>query len=391
LKNINDLKTKELPEKSYDEIKDFIPQVNLLLVTANEIETFHVRQSLKPPTGYSDIVKVPHDAHTYFIGVFGEYLAVHVKLGKMGSVSDAGAILTVSHAIRAWSPKAVVMVGVAMGVDEEKQFIGDILVSETILSYEIQRVGKKVVQRGPIVECGSTLLNRFANVSGWTAPIRESKAVKILPGQILSGEKLIDNLTERNKILARYPQAIGAEMEGAGVYAACKSNRMQEWILVKGICDYGDGNKKVGKTEKQHFAAGCATSLCLTVFSSRVAFKSIDLHPIDIVEEESNAPSDSIPDTVEDEILELVESQFKTQHMHSALQTTIAAYLNLTSYQKAIVIKAVELPLSDLTNMSAHQMDREFFIHVQQNGLMSKLWQAIHEIVPFSNNQNPLI
>lgn len=391
MENINDLKTLVLLEKSFDEIGELIPQINLLLVTANEIETFHVRQALKPMPGYPDIIKVPHDAHTYFIGVFGEYLAVHVQLGKMGSIGDAAAILTVSHAIRSWSPKAVVMIGVAMGVDEKKHLIGDVLISEAILSYEIQRVGKKITQRGPIVECGSVLLNRFKNVSGWKAPIRDGKSAKVLPGQILSGEKLIDNLRERDKILARYPQAIGAEMEGAGVYAACKSSKLQEWILVKGICDYGDGNKKEGKTEKQNFAAVCATTLCLAVFSSRVAFSSIDLHPIKQIIEESNNLSDGLADTVEEEIIELVESKFNIVNMHSALQTTISAYLNLTSYQKAIVIKAVELPMSNLTNMSAHQMDKEFFIHVQENNLMPKLWQAINDIVPFSNNQNPFI
>lgn len=394
MENINDLKTLVLLEKSFDEIGELIPQINLLLVTANEIETFHVRQALKPMPGCPDIIKVPHDAHTYFIGVFGEYLAVHVQLGKMGSIGDSAAILTVSHAIRTWCPNAVVMIGVAMGVDEEKHLIGDVLISEAILSYEIQRVGKKITQRGPIVECGSVLLNRFKNVSGWKAPIRDGKSAKVLPGQILSGEKLIDNLRERDKILVRYPQAIGAEMEGAGVYAACKSSKLQEWILVKGICDYGDGNKKEGKTEKQNYAALCATSLCLNVFSSRVAFKSIDLHPIELIEDMSNMSSDfadSSLGTVEEEILVLVESQFNKNNMHSALQTTIAAYLNLTSYQKAIVIKAVELPISNLTNMSAHQMDKEFFIHVKENNLMSKLWQAINDIVPFSNNQNPFI
>lgn len=378
-------------EKSLDEVKHLISQINLLIITANEIETFHVRQSLLPIGGESDVIKVPHEHQTYFIGVFGEYLAVHVQLSKMGSISYGGAIITAGDAIRCWQPKAVLMIGVAMGVDEEKQRIGDVLLSETIISYEIQRLSNgDNIQRGSINDAGSLLLNRFKNIS-WSSPIDDGLSARVLDGQILSGEKLIDNLEERNKILKVFPQAAGAEMEGAGIYAACKRANLNEWLLVKGICDYGDGNKNVDKEKRQNLAAQSATSLSLKVFSSRRGFIDIGLEPIVRVEESSSDKNTSQSEKIENEIADILQFNIKQEFMQSAVQITIAAFLELSSYQKANIIENIGLPLSSFINLSAHEMDKEFFRQVRERNLLSQLWAAINNIRPFQNNVNPFI
>jgi nucleoside phosphorylase len=378
-------------EKSFDEVRELIPQINLLLITANEIETFHVRQALLPLNEDTDVIKVPHGLHTYFIGIFGEYLAVHVQLGKMGSLSYAGATLTAFESINNWNPKVVLMIGVAMGVNEEKQRIGDVLISDTIISYEIQRLSKGgITQRGSIVDAGAVLLDRFKNIA-WTNPIDDGLFSKILPSQILSGEKLIDNLKERNKILKVFPQASGAEMEGAGIYAACKRANLNEWLLVKGICDYGDGNKDVDKEQRQHLAAQSATSLSLKVFSSRVGFVGIGLEPVIRVNKSSNIGSKINSDKFENEILAIVEVNQKPEIMHSAVQITVAAFLELSSYQKAKVIDTLGLPLNTLINLSAHEMDKEVFRQVKERNLLPSLWETINNIKPFENNINPFV
>ncbi|WP_154781111.1 hypothetical protein [Flavobacterium sp. LC2016-13] len=382
----------EISEKSYDEVKHLIPDINLLLITANDIETFHVRQALLPLEDNADVLKVPHGQHTYFIGIFGEYLAVHVQLGKMGSISYNGAILTSYDAIEAWHPKAVVMVGVAMGTDESKQKIGDVLISEAIISYESQRLGsEEIVQRGPIVDPGVVLFNRFKNSTGWSSPIENGLFAKKRIGHILSGEKLIDNLAERNIILSRYPNAIGAEMEGAGIYAACKTKNVNEWILVKGICDYGDGNKGVDKEKRQNLASQCATSLTLKVFMSRVGFVTIGLEPVirKTITKEDDVTL--LAEKFEGEIVAIIELNNRKEDMHSAVQTTVAAFLDLSSYQKANVIDDIDLPLSNFIELSGHEMDKEIFRLVKERNLLPNLWDAINKIKPFTNNKNPFV
>lgn len=61
-------------------------------------------------------------------------------------------------------------------------------------------------------------------------------------GLVLSGEKLIDSLAYKKRLLALEPEAVGGEMEGAGLYAAANDAGV-DWILVKAICDWADGTK----------------------------------------------------------------------------------------------------------------------------------------------------
>ena len=72
-------------------------------------------------------------------------------------------------------------------------------------------------------------------------------------GDGLSGEKLVDNLDFRDQLLNLEPEAIGGEMEGAGLYVACQDKKV-DWILVKAVCDWADGQK--GKRQRGPAAIG---------------------------------------------------------------------------------------------------------------------------------------
>jgi nucleoside phosphorylase len=93
----------------------------------------------------------------------------------------------------------------------------------------------------------------------------------LLTGPILSGEKLVDNPAFKLQLFQQFPQAIGGEMEGAGLCAA--SGRIGvAWILVKSICDWGDGKKH---KRHQPLAAAAATSLVHHVLSQKNVLNSI--------------------------------------------------------------------------------------------------------------------
>jgi nucleoside phosphorylase len=64
-------------------------------------------------------------------------------------------------------------------------------------------------------------------------------------------------------LFERHPYAIGGEMEGVGLAAAAERERC-EWILVKGICDWADGEKS---DNHQGFAAASCVSLVRHVLS----------------------------------------------------------------------------------------------------------------------------
>ncbi len=192
--------------------------------------------------------------------IMGEYLSkneinihteyegdlVYFRLGKrngvdlyavrtqMGSGSVGGSAFTIDEAIRKIEPSSVIAVGIAFGINSESQKIGGILISRQVQSYELQRVGKdNIVPRGDKTPASPKLVARCdAAKLTWNLS-------KIQTGLILSGDKLIDSSSFKANLLVNEPEAIGGEMEAAGLVAAC-SRRNTSWLIMKGICDWGE-------------------------------------------------------------------------------------------------------------------------------------------------------
>ena len=85
---------------------------------------------------------------------------------------------------------------------------------------------------------------------------------KVRFGVVLTGEKLVDNIDFRDQLRSFEPEAIGGEMEGAGLYVACQDKKV-DWILIKAICDWADGNKAQDKDLRQQTAAQNAAEFVL--------------------------------------------------------------------------------------------------------------------------------
>jgi len=168
------------------------------------------------------------------------------------------------------------MVGIAFGKDETKQEIGDVLVSERIIPYEPKRLGKdETISRAKEGPASSLLFDRFKSVTGWDFK-QEERAPEIIYGGILSGEKLVDDPAFKAELFKDHPEAIGGEMEGAGIYAAC-DQKVNDWILVKGICDWGENKDNPDKKKHQVLAIESAVDLCAFVFNSPFGFKDVSL------------------------------------------------------------------------------------------------------------------
>jgi len=215
-------------------------KVDLLLVTATEVEMQAVLNVFLPQN--STFMQRFTDDNTYFdLGVISGARTFLVQ-SEMGAGGPAGATLVVHEGIKALSPSAVIMVGIAFGLIPEKQRLGDILVSRQLAGYELQKIeqgpgGTEIIRpRGDRVQASPRLLSRLrAGIFDWKGP-------KVHFGLMLSGDKLANHKNFRNKLLAIEPEAVGGEMEGTGVYAAAYRNKV-DWILVKAICDWADGHK----------------------------------------------------------------------------------------------------------------------------------------------------
>ncbi len=211
---------------------------------------------------------------------------VFMAISEMGSQGLGASHQTTQKAIAALRPHAVFAVGIAFGIDEQKQKIGDILVSKQLVLYELQRVGQeesisprndsknwffwrtrllkpkqsvathprkaKITSRGDRTHGSEALISLLKSAKlDWK---RNEKNAEVRFGLVLSGEKLVDNLDYRDSLREQEPEAIGGEMEGAGVYVASQDAKVN-WIVVKAICDWADGNKGTDKTQRQSLAA----------------------------------------------------------------------------------------------------------------------------------------
>jgi len=63
----------------------------------------------------------------YDLGLIGGARTFMVRSQTMGSGGPGGTSLTVYDAIQTAHPPAIIMVGIAFGVDDDKQHIGDVL------------------------------------------------------------------------------------------------------------------------------------------------------------------------------------------------------------------------------------------------------------------------
>lgn len=251
-----------------------------LFVTANEHETQALlsdREFFKYEEKRSSLST---DANFYNVGKFGCFDAVHFELINQGSIKADSSILAIYDAIEAWHPDAVILFGIAFGKDHEekiepRQHIGDILISKMVADYESAKIKNGIEQSdGFISESGRHLISVFQKYSeSWHYVIHKRKA-EIIMGLILSGDKVVDDEEFKSSLFTRFRRAIGGEMEGRGAYSACRRKGIDEWIIVKSICDWGV-SKEDNKTENQIIASKSAASLMKHVFSKSDAFNKM--------------------------------------------------------------------------------------------------------------------
>jgi nucleoside phosphorylase len=181
---------------------------------------------------------------------------VFLALTEMGSGGLGASQQAVHKGIDALRPGAVLLVGIAFGADDKKQRIGDILVSQQLQLYELQRVSPdRLISRGDKPHASPRLIDYFRHAAlEW-----DESMAPVDFGLLLSGEKLVDDLDYRKQLQQFGPEAIGGEMEGAGLYVACQDAKV-DWIVIKAICDWADGHKQRNKTARQQLAAGNAAA-----------------------------------------------------------------------------------------------------------------------------------
>ncbi len=238
-------------------------KADILLVTVTRIEAQAVLNLFSRETGQAFQRRFIGDKTYFDLGSVNGARVMMVQ-SEMGAGGPGGALLVVDEGIRVLSASAVIMVGIAFGVDDKKQEIGDILVSQQLLGYEVQKIAMdeagqiKLIPRGDRPRASTRLLDHFqGGLLDW-------QGANVDFGLILSGDKLVDQQDFRDQLRNFAPEALGGEMEGTGLYSAAHRRKV-DWILIKAICDWADGNKGQDKRSRQQLAAENAARFTLHV------------------------------------------------------------------------------------------------------------------------------
>lgn len=315
MKNYRDIQKTDIDVQNY----------SFLIVTATKIETKALHDMMP-----EIILRIVVGDYTYYLGQIGQYNIINLQCREMGSLASGGSSQTVNAALKEWNGvKAVIMVGICFGFDKNKQLIGDVIVSKSIRNYETRRMGKDYeTPRGNTYQADPCLVNAFNNlVLTWENIGIDDEKKKLIIGDYISGEQLVDNKKVRDKLHTESPNAQAGEMEGNGLVAACESAR-KPWILVKAICDFADGYKRKGKEKKQLIAATSAVRCCEAVLGQSTAFESIGIFSIESTKQSAdNDASQQVKAENFDVLFELYENDYAPYFLSRDVDRTVETYL----------------------------------------------------------------
>jgi 5'-methylthioadenosine/S-adenosylhomocysteine nucleosidase len=255
-------------------------RVDFVIITALEEELRAVMSQLQ---GWKVVPASPQDVRVYRRcevkardpdGNKINYSAILLLLLGMGRVEATSAA---GDAIRRWRPRYVLLVGIAGGIADAGVTIGDVIVSDQVVDYELQKQYAKGASirynvyksdprlLGVVQETTAELLAKLIK-----ARRPEPGAPKRLIGPIATGDKVVAFGKIMNRYRREWPKLVGVEMEAGGVAAAAFQSADQPgFFMIRAVSDLADERKDEAKTyEWRTYACEAAAAYAAMVLKS---------------------------------------------------------------------------------------------------------------------------
>jgi nucleoside phosphorylase len=241
-------------------------QVDVALLTALPLE---LEAILRQGDQWSMLTPSEDSPRTYHLSRTNSGVSI-VATCALGT-GQLNAALATRDIIETWHPKKVLLVGIAGGLGPDVQ-LGDIVVSEQIVDYELGKITPGGVSvRWSAYRSDPILLDRLRNFhSGhWSSAItvpRPDRCTEIVPriihNVVLSGNKVIADEKTAGALASVWKRAGAIEMEGAGIAAALHQiKNAPSFMVIKGICDKADSAKA---DDWQPYAADAAAAFTMS-------------------------------------------------------------------------------------------------------------------------------
>jgi nucleoside phosphorylase len=189
-------------------------------------------------------------------------------------MGNLNAALETQRAIDVWNPRLLFLTGIAGGFKDPNRYLGDVLVADQMIYYELGKArADGTTLRPQVFRPSSALISATQLVAASPDPWIEHIACerpdgttrRIRPevhiGPVLTGEKVVTTDQFLNEFRSSWTNILGVEMEAAGSALAVYTKDTQpEFLMVKGISDWADAAKA---DSWQTYAAHAAAAFVL--------------------------------------------------------------------------------------------------------------------------------
>jgi nucleoside phosphorylase len=249
---------------AHDEaIGSVIERSRVLILVVTEIERDAVVTAVGAYTSRVPVADSSGERTIYTLGIVAGTEIMLAQAGEQGTATAAGMIVVAEACITRVRPDYVILTGICYGLrPDEGQRPGQVIVARRVHNIDPRKVTdddqRPVIRRGVNVGCSPVLLDRFqAGQRTWTGS-------RVYFGTMLSSNTLVNSERVVCELREEFPDALGGEMEGSGVYEAATLGSKPDWIMVKAISDWGYSKN----SKKQPLAARNAAQFVVHVISS---------------------------------------------------------------------------------------------------------------------------
>lgn len=183
-------------------------------------------------------------------GKEGCYTVIVTDLLAMGRVEAA---IAVKDLIRRWSPRYIILTGIAGGFSRAGVHVGDVLVADQIVDFEQQELRDDGAHFRWSVHRVDPCLLAAAKQLGpdhWQSGLRrpEPGESRRHIGPICTGDKVVAD-GSLDRLAEAWPKLIGVEMEAGGAAsAAYQAVPAPGFLMVRGVSDLADAGKTAAHT-----------------------------------------------------------------------------------------------------------------------------------------------
>jgi nucleoside phosphorylase len=208
---------------------------------------------------------------TFVLKFHDKELGINWFVGKLSFQGETDSAATVIRLDNLINPSIVFMLGMCMGMPNQKKPVGTVVIPNEVFAFDHKRITTAGIIERPHGQRVDNVLYKLVELVAALPP--QSIKFKILTGKALasSSVKVEDGESEfMDTIIKSFPDVAAFDMEGAGFYMASSK---KPCLLLKAIADHGEAQEV--ESDAQTIKAATQSSVTENAVAVAVALVSI--------------------------------------------------------------------------------------------------------------------